>query len=459
MKLFKKAPTSFIVVVIVSTVLLLVDIGLGIFFSVYSTSSINDMVKNKIMEHAYTAAALLDNHEAGSLTQEDKINKTERYQYIYNTLYSFKTSGENTNGELAYVYLLVQQGDKIVFSVDPSDDPGEFLVEEPIYTQAMKEAFTGIAGTDSEPYTDRWGRLYSGYAPVYDGEGENRQVVAVVGIDLWADFIDRQIISDTLAVVSISTITILLGVGVSLIITFSMRRKVKLLSNDLESLENDVQQLVQDIETPLSAVDTEREMVMKGEADDPMLNIRNKLSNLSSELKRYMAYAQEQASVDRLTHLANRNAYSTVIKDINDQIKSGELKDLVVAVYDVNGLKAVNDSTGHEVGDKLLKITANIVQNVYGKDNCFRIGGDEIVIVFHGSIEEFNIKNDECNKKMDEFNNQNTELPFVISLSVGYDSYIVGQDKELLDVFRRADKNMYRNKDSYYQKLGVREKR
>ena len=60
---------------------------------------------------------------------------------------------------------------------------------------------------------------------------------------------------------------------------------------------------------------------------------------------------------------------------------------------------------------------------------------------------------------MDEFNNQNTELPFVISLSVGYDSYIVGQDKELLDVFRRADKNMYRNKDSYYQKLGVREKR
>lgn len=448
MKSKRKIPTSLLVAITVSIVLLLTDVGLGIFFTIYSINSTTNLIKHKIMEDALTAASLLDGNVVGSLTKEDKDNKTANYTTAYNILNSFKTSSEDSNGELAYIYLLVKIDGKIVFSVDPSYDPGEFLVEEPINTEAMNKSFLGFAGTDDQAYVDRWGKLYSGYAPVKNDDG---QVTAVVGVDVWADYLDKLVATNSSAVVSISAVTIALGVGLSLLITYSMRKKIKDLSNDINSLESDIQNLVGDIEKPLNDVAYQEEIVVKGDSDDQLTNIRNKLFNLRGEIRRYIDYAQEEASIDRLTRVSNRNAYTSTSKVINEQIKNNELKELVVAIYDVNGLKTVNDSTGHEIGDELLKIAANIIQTVYGNRICFRIGGDEFVIIYRGSVEEFKAKDEECKRMIDQFNNTNTEMPFILSLSVGYATYEVGQDNELLDIFRKADKNMYEVKKEFYK--------
>ena len=450
MKLSKKLPLSFIVTFIVTAVLLLVDIGLNVFFTIYSFQTTTGIIKGKIMEAAYTAASLLDENEVGELTIEDKTNNTERYQKAFDVLNSFKTSSEDANGELAYIYLLVQKGDKIYFSVDPSDDPGEFLVEEPLYTEAMRQAFLGIAGTDDQPYTDRWGTLYSGYAPVM----KDGKAVAVVGVDVWADYVDKEVKTNAIAVSAVAATTIGLGVALSLLITSAMRHRLNEVSKDLVALENDIQGLVGAVEAPLNADENfEPEIVVKEDSGDPLENIRNKLNTLHEEITKYMAYANEQASIDRLTKLANRNAYAKVTNAINKEIEKGELKDLVVAIYDVNGLKIINDEHGHDIGDKLLKISAKIIQVVYGADNSFRIGGDEFVIVLHCTEDEFRVKNEECLGLINQFNDNNTELPFDISLSVGYSVFKVGQDQNLLDVFREADKNMYIEKNKFYQNI------
>ncbi|MBO4286470.1 MAG: GGDEF domain-containing protein [Bacilli bacterium] len=450
MKLKRKLPLSFTITFIVTSVLLLVDIGLNVFFAIYSFQSTTGIIRGKIMEAAYTAASLLDENEVGELTLEDKANNTERYQKAYNVLYSFKTSSEDANGELAYIYLLVQKGDKIVFSIDPSDDPGEFLVEEPIYTEAMRSAFLGNAGTDDQPYTDRWGTLYSGYAPVMKGN----EVVAVVGVDVWADYVNKEVKTNVIAISAVAATTIGLGVGLSLLITFAMRHRVDEVSHNLVALEKDIQGLVGAIEAPLNADENfEPEIVVKEDSTDPLENIRNKLSILHDEITKYIAYAEEQASIDRLTKLENRNAYSKITNLINSEIEKGELKELVVAIYDVNGLKIINDEHGHDIGDKLLKISAKVIQVVYGVDNCFRIGGDEFVIVLRGNEEDFKAKNEECMALLDQFNQNNTELPFSISLSVGYSLFDVGQDQNLLDVFRKADKHMYEQKNAFYRNL------
>ena len=94
-----------------------------------------------------------------------------------------------------------------------------------------------------------------------------------------------------------------------------------------------------------------------------------------------------------------------------------------------------------------------MIQVVYGVDNCFRIGGDEFVIVLRGNEEDFKAKNEECMALLDQFNQNNTELPFSISLSVGYSLFDVGQDQNLLDVFRKADKHMYEQKNAFYRNL------
>lgn len=456
MKKSKRAPLSLLVAAVMSVVLLLVDIGLTVFFTIRSYNSTTDIIKSKLIENATTIASLLDENEVGVLTYEDKENNTERYQRAYKVLSSFQThsSSENVNAELAYVYLLVKIDGKIVFSVDPSNDPGEFLKEEPINSPGMVDAFnTGKACVDDKPYTDRWGTLYSGYAPVIKNNGSTSEVVAVVGVDVWADYVNSQVTNSAITVSLVSLVTIALGVTLSLSLTFVMRQRLNDLYKDLSALENDIQGLVGEIEAPLNnVVDFEQEIVIeKEEGKKPVENIRAKLNNLRNEIARYMAYAEEQASIDRLTRLANRNAYSIVTKQINELIEKGELKDLVVAVYDVNGLKIINDENGHDTGDALLKISANMIKIVYGTENSFRIGGDEFVIVYRGSEEEFKAKNVECLGLIDQFNESNTDYPFEISLSVGYSVYEVGQDKNLLDVFRKADKNMYDQKNKFYE--------
>lgn len=455
MKTRKRIPLSLLVTVIMSVVLLLVDIGLTVFFTIRSYESTTNIIKSKLVENATTIASLLDANEVGFLTYEDKENNTERYQKAYKVLSSFQThsSSENVNAELAYVYLLVKIDGKIVFSVDPSDDPGEFLKEEPINTPGIIEAFAGKTSLDDKPYTDRWGTLYSGFAPVIKSSGATSEVVAVVGVDVWADYVNSQVASSAISVSLVSFVTIALGVTLSLSLTYVMRQRLNGLSKDLVALESDIQGLVGDIEAPLNnVVDFEQEIVVeKEEGKKPIENIRAKLTNLHNEIVRYMNYAEEQASIDRLTKLANRNAYSIVTKLINEQIEKGELKDLVVAVYDVNGLKIINDENGHDIGDALLKISANMIKIVYGTENSFRIGGDEFVIVYRGNEEEFKAKNIECLGLIDQFNQSNTDYPFEISLSVGYSVYEVGQDKNLLDVFRKADKNMYDQKNKFYE--------
>ena len=108
MKTKRKIPTSLLIVIIVSAVLLLTDVGLGVFFTIYSINSTTNLIKHKIMEDALTAASLLDGNVVGSLTKEDKENKTANYTTAFKILDSFKTSSEDSNGELAYIYLLVK---------------------------------------------------------------------------------------------------------------------------------------------------------------------------------------------------------------------------------------------------------------------------------------------------------------------------------------------------------------
>lgn len=87
------------------------------------------------------------------------------------------------------------------------------------------------------------------------------------------------------------------------------------------------------------------------------------------------------AAIDELTTLLNRKAGK---KRLNDTLKS--LKDeeqLVLALYDINGLKWVNDTFGHNEGDRLLHYVATKMQGeIYEPDFMFRLSGDEFIIVF-----------------------------------------------------------------------------
>ena len=79
---------------------------------------------------------------------------------------------------------------------------------------------------------------------------------------------------------------------------------------------------------------------------------------------------------DTLTSFYNRNRF---IQDL-DKITNGDAS-VGVVYLDVNGLKEVNDKQGHACGDQLLVDTADKIKAVFQQADCYRVGGDEFVVI------------------------------------------------------------------------------
>ncbi|WP_375212627.1 diguanylate cyclase domain-containing protein [Aquabacterium sp.] len=92
---------------------------------------------------------------------------------------------------------------------------------------------------------------------------------------------------------------------------------------------------------------------------------------------------QRRAETDALTQLPNRHAFERELALQQSMIRSGARADSLLAIFDVNGLKAVNDELGHLSGDNLLRETGNLLRNHLRRrqDEVFRIGGDEFALI------------------------------------------------------------------------------
>ena len=122
-------------------------------------------------------------------------------------------------------------------------------------------------------------------------------------------------------------------------------------------------------------------------------NIKNMVNSLRFsfiKLKESQDKLYRQAYYDSLTNLPNRLFFKKYLKD---EIKDCENR-ICVMFMDLNRFKTINDTMGHDIGDKLLVLVAERLKSLQDeKHHIFRLGGDEFVIVSKvNSIEE--IKND-----------------------------------------------------------------
>lgn len=84
---------------------------------------------------------------------------------------------------------------------------------------------------------------------------------------------------------------------------------------------------------------------------------------------------REIASYDTLTGMKNRNAY----EDERDSWPARCTASLSCIYVDANGLHGLNNREGHEKGDEMLKTVALEMREIFGRENCYRTGGDEFV--------------------------------------------------------------------------------
>lgn len=146
---------------------------------------------------------------------------------------------------------------------------------------------------------------------------------------------------------------------------------------------------------------------------------------------------------DSLTGLYNRAFFEEEVRrlEVDRQLP------LSIIMGDINGLKLINDSFGHELGDKLIIEIANIIKSACREEDIVaRFGGDEFCILLPKSNEE--ITQNICNriyKKCEEREKSSvSEVPF-ISISLGYTTRTLA--REPIDmIMRDAEAAMYKHK-------------
>lgn len=117
-----------------------------------------------------------------------------------------------------------------------------------------------------------------------------------------------------------------------------------------------------------------------------------------------------------------------------------------IIVCDLDFLKLLNDYLGHDYGDKVIRMAANIITNCCHEDDIVaRIGGDEFAILIPNG--ESSILNKISNRIITEAANlRNLDNDNILYLSVGYAFKGQGGSNNMRDAFKKADANMYRYK-------------
>ena len=114
-----------------------------------------------------------------------------------------------------------------------------------------------------------------------------------------------------------------------------------------------------------------------------------------------------------------------------------------LVLCDVDNFKTINDSFGHDVGDKVLKIVANIlIGNCREHDLVCRYGGDEFLLIFKTDDEK--AVKARMKKVANKVTNSVTLPNFTATLSIGVTSYNALSD--LSETIQRADQALYKAK-------------
>ena len=152
---------------------------------------------------------------------------------------------------------------------------------------------------------------------------------------------------------------------------------------------------------------------------------------------------EEMSTTDALTGLRNRTAMLQRTSRIQGTMCG-------IVNLDLNGLKAVNDTLGHEAGDRLLILAAEALKKVYYYDDIHRTGGDEFVVLMPG------VSKETFDRKLERFLSA-MEKNEDVSFAVG--SYWTDGSVDLTTAFRLADDAMYADKEEFYKQHPERRQR
>ncbi len=221
-----------------------------------------------------------------------------------------------------------------------------------------------------------------------------------------------------------------------------------LASEDLNQLKNNVSSQLLNI---VKSVDLfkQKEEDREKRLHERYLQMNTRLEQMEEEtqhMKVHVEAERQKAMTDALTSLPNRAGY--------DERVSAEFErwtrykhSFSLAVADLDLFKRINDTYGHQAGDKVLRLIASILsKQSRSTDFIARYGGEEFVILMPGtSAEQASLAVDKIRKAVEKSPFNFHGQPVQITLSLGIAE--VQEDDSIEGLFSRADKALYKAKE------------
>ncbi len=301
-----------------------------------------------------------------------------------------------------------------------------------------------------------WGYDYTGLLPLKGSDGE---IFAVLCVDIEVYELEKDIREYTAMNV---VLIVILGL---FFISFFLYWMTRNITEPISKLEKSV--------VSFARISHEQKDPDKLEYDAPPIHTHNEVESLSNaveqmskDMKTYVknivdaegkvevmktqvSHMDMLAYQDALTHVKNKAWYDKVRERINRDINSGRAR-FAIVMADLNNLKKVNDTFGHEHGNDYIFGACHELCVMYDHSPVFRIGGDEFVILLENrDYDNREVLFRKMKEVFDYTTNDTTRDAWErYSVAMGMAIYNVTTDNSMDDVFKRADAEMYKDKQS-----------
>lgn len=184
--------------------------------------------------------------------------------------------------------------------------------------------------------------------------------------------------------------------------------------------------------------------------------MKNNKNSYHDNLQKQLKYFKKLSYFDELTGILNRRGFLKYSQKFFEEVKNYQkfpnrrknfiIKNLSLAIFDIDYFKKINDEFGHQIGDKILKEVSSIIKNEIRWIDVFaRWGGDEFVICFVGAKEKdaLTIMNSLKEKtEKTEFRIKNRIIKITLSAGVAE----LTTENSFNELFEKADKALYQAK-------------
>lgn len=369
---------------------------------------------------------------------------------------------------LPYTYYLVPKEDifNMVYMIDGERTPravdgsksnkGAYLYLGDEYNNPYEKYqiqwdtwFTGERQDRFQVWDNKWGHTYAYYTPVI----VKGHKLGLIGTEVEVDDVNREIIRNSLnQIVGVGLMLIICILVLLIFINNCYIKKIVHLESELREYSNDKNpDIAKRIEAKIRGNDEISSLYHQ--SAQLILKIEDYIRSLfatSQKLKDTQERAEKMdalANRDPLTGVRNKNAYDKEVKRLEHLAEDGKIEFGIVMI-DLNFLKVMNDTFGHEQGNAAIKKLCVLVCQIFKHSPVFRIGGDEFVVI----VEREDYR--QIDSLVLAFNvqiaglSQNHDLePWErVSAALGLAIYDPVIDSTIQNVFRRADKAMYARK-------------